>query len=83
MSYRRSFAILMAGLLVAGSAFARGKKINRSELPAAVERTLQLNSQGAAVKHLSQENENGQIYYKAKMKVDSHWLRSCRRRLHS
>jgi hypothetical protein len=71
MSYRRIFAIVMAGLLVTGSAFARGKKINRSELPAAVERTLQLKSQGAVVKHLSQENENGQIYYKAKMKVDS------------
>ena len=70
MSYRRIFAVLIAELLLAGSAFARGKKINRSELPAAVERTLQLQSQGAAVKHLSQENENGQICYKAKMKVD-------------
>jgi hypothetical protein len=70
MTYRRIIALLITGLLVAGSAFARGKKINRSELPAAVERTLQLESQGAEVKHLSQENKNGQIYYKAKMKMD-------------
>jgi hypothetical protein len=70
MTHRRTIALLITGLLVAGSAFARGKKIDRSELPAAVETTLQLKSQGAAVKHLSQENENGQIYYKAKMKVD-------------
>jgi hypothetical protein len=70
MSYRRIFAVLMAGLLVAGSTFARGKKINRSELPAAVETALQLESHGAEVKHLSQENQNGQIFYKAKMKVD-------------
>lgn len=62
----------MVALLFTGSAFARGKKINRSELPAAVERTLQLQSQGAAVKHLSQENENGQIYYKANRKADGH-----------
>jgi hypothetical protein len=70
MICRRIFAVLMAGLLVAGSAFARGKKINRSELPAAVETALQLESQGGAVKHLSQENKNGQIFYKTKIKVD-------------
>ena len=38
MSYRWIFAVLVAGLFVAGSAFARGKKIDRSELPPAVER---------------------------------------------
>jgi hypothetical protein len=70
MTYRRIAALLIAGLLVAGSAFAREKKLNRSELPAAVETALQLESQGTEVKHLSQENENGQIFYKAKMKVD-------------
>jgi len=72
MSCRRIFAVLMAGLLVAGSAFAGGKKIKRSELPPVVERTLQLASQRAEVKHLSLENKNGQIYYKANMKVDGH-----------
>jgi hypothetical protein len=71
MSYRRIFAVLMAGLLITGSAFARGRKIERSELPAAVERTLQSESQGAAVKGLSIEND-GQIHYKAKLKVDGH-----------
>jgi hypothetical protein len=72
MSCRRIFAVLMAGLLVAGSAVARGKKINRSELPAAVEQALQLHSPGATIKHLSLENNHGQIYYEAKMKVNGH-----------
>jgi hypothetical protein len=72
MMHRRIIALLITGLLVAGSAFARGKKINRSELPPVVQRTLQLVSQGAEVKHLSQENNDGQIYYKVNMKADGH-----------
>jgi hypothetical protein len=72
MSYRRIFAVLVAGLFVAGSAFARGKKIERSELPAAVEKALQSQSQGATIKRVSLENNHGQIYYEAKMKVDGH-----------
>jgi hypothetical protein len=72
MSYRRIFAVLVAGLFVAGSAFARGKKIERSELPAAVEKALQSQSQGASIKRMSLENNHGQIYYEAKMKVDGH-----------
>jgi hypothetical protein len=72
MTYRRMITILITGLLVTGSGFARGKKINRSELPPAVERTFQSETQGATVKRLSQEDRRGQIYYEAKMSVDGH-----------
>lgn len=60
---------MSTGLLVNGYAFARERKINRSELPPAVEKTLQSETQRARVKRLSQEDENGQIYYRVKMRV--------------
>jgi hypothetical protein len=44
--HRRIFAVLTTGLLVAGNAFAWGRKIDRSELPAAVETSLRLESEG-------------------------------------
>jgi hypothetical protein len=72
MTYRQIIALLIAGLLVGGSASARGKKIDRSELPAAVEQALQLHSPGATIKRLSLENNHGQIFYEAKMKVNGH-----------
>ena len=72
MNYRRMIGILVAGMLVAGWALARGRKIKRSELPPAVETTLEAEVQGATVKRLSQENEHGRLYYKANLKVDGH-----------
>jgi hypothetical protein len=72
MMHRRIIAVLTTGLLVAGNAFAWGRKIDRSELPAAVETSLRLESEGAEVRHLSQIDENGQILYMAKMNVHGH-----------
>lgn len=46
------------------------KKIQRSELPAAVEKTVAAQSQGATIKGFSQEKENGQTYYEAEMTVN-------------
>jgi hypothetical protein len=51
---------------------AQEKKINRSDLPAAVEKTVAAQSQGAAVRGFSQEKENGQTFYEAELMVGGH-----------
>lgn len=52
--------------------FAQEKKIQRAELPPAVEKTVAAQSQGATIKGFSQEKENGQTYYEAEMAVSGH-----------
>lgn len=59
-------------LLVGGTALGQEKKIKRSELPAAVEKTVQAQSQGATVRGFSEEKENGQTFYEAEMMVNGH-----------
>lgn len=59
-------------LLVGGTALGQQKKIKRSELPAAVEKTVQAQSQGATVRGFSEEKENGQTFYEAEMLVNGH-----------
>jgi hypothetical protein len=51
---------------------AQEKKINRSDLPTAVEKTVAAQSQGAAVRGFSQEKENGQTFYEAELMVGGH-----------
>lgn len=48
------------------------KKIQRSDLPAAVEKTVAAQSQGATIKGFSEEKENGKTYYEAEMTVSGH-----------
>jgi uncharacterized membrane protein YkoI len=48
------------------------KKIQRSDLPPAVEKTVAIQSQGATIKGFSQEKENGKTYYEAEMAVNGH-----------
>lgn len=48
------------------------KKIQRSDLPAPVEKSVAAQSQGATIKGFSQEKENGQTYYEAEMTVNGH-----------
>jgi hypothetical protein len=47
-------------LLLAGSASAQEKKIKRSDLPPAVEKTVAAQSQGATIRGFSTEKEKGQ-----------------------
>jgi hypothetical protein len=73
MTYRQSFiVILVAGLLGAASASAQEKKIKRTDLPPAVEKTVAAQSAGATVRGFSQEKEKGQTYYEAEMTVNGH-----------
>src|SRR5260370_22386662 len=61
-----------SGLLLAGTASAQEKKIKRSDLPAAVEKTVAAQSEGATIKGFSTEKENGQTLYEAEMTVNGH-----------
>ena len=66
-------AMLAAGLLLlAGNASAQEKKIKRSELPPAVEKTVAVQSAGATIRGFSTEEENGQTLYEAELTVNGH-----------
>jgi uncharacterized protein YfaP (DUF2135 family) len=66
--------MILGSLLVAGTMAAQEteKKIQRSDLPAAVQKTADAQSKGAAVKGFSTEVENGQKIYEAAMVVNGH-----------
>lgn len=49
---------------------AQDKKIQRADLPPAVEKTVA--AQGATIKGFSEEKENGQTYYEAELSVAGH-----------
>jgi uncharacterized membrane protein YkoI len=62
----------VAGLFLSASASAQEKKIKRSDLPPAVEKTVAAQTQGATVKGFSTETENGQTLYEAELIVNGH-----------
>jgi hypothetical protein len=70
--HQRVAVIITATLLSVGIAAAQEKKIKRSDLPAAVEKTVAAESSGATILGFSQEKENGQTFYEAEMKVNGH-----------
>jgi hypothetical protein len=59
-------------LLLAGNASAQEKKIKRSDLPPAVEKTVAAQSAGATIRGFSSEKENGQTLYEVEMTVNGH-----------
>lgn len=62
--------------LVVGVLFCVGqaqeRKINRSQLPPAVEQTVARESEGATIKGFATEVEHGQKFYEASLVVDGH-----------
>jgi len=66
-----NFAVFTA-LALSTIAFAQEKKIQRADLPPAVEKTVAAQSQGATIKGFSQEKEKGQTYFEAEMTVSGH-----------
>jgi hypothetical protein len=73
MSISRGFTlVLVVEMLLATTAGAQEKKIKRSDLPAAVEKTVAAQSQGATIRGFSEEKENGQTHYEAKPVVNGH-----------
>ncbi len=68
-----SYHLIAASVLALSiSAVAQEKKIDRSALPPAVEKTVQEQSTGATVKGFSTEVEHGRRVYEAEMMVDGH-----------
>jgi hypothetical protein len=65
-------ALVASALLVAGIASAQEKKIKRSDLPPAVDKTVVEQSKGATIRGFSQETENGQLVYEVAMTVNGH-----------
>lgn len=66
--------IAIATVFGATVAVAEGqeKRIQRSDLPPAVEKTVAARSQGAIIKGFSQEKENGQTFFEVEMTVNGH-----------
>jgi len=65
-------ACAVGALFLAGNTSAQEKKIKRSELPPAVEKTVAAQSAGATIRGFSIEKENGQILYEAELTVNGH-----------
>ncbi len=51
---------------------AQEKKISRADLPAAVEKKVSTEAQGATIRGFSKERENGQTLYEAELIVTGH-----------
>ena len=65
-------AIAAGTLLLAGNASAQEKKIKRSDLPPAVEKTVAAQSAGATIRGFSTEIEKGQTLFEVEMTVSGH-----------
>jgi hypothetical protein len=73
MSTSRVFTLLtFISLLISVMAAAQEKKIKRSDLPPAVEKTVAAQSNGATIRGFSQETEDGQLRYEAELIVNGH-----------
>jgi hypothetical protein len=67
-----SYSLFVVALLLASMAIASEKKIPRSDLPKAVEKTVATESQGAVIRGFSKEQDSGQTYYEAEFLVGRH-----------
>jgi uncharacterized membrane protein YkoI len=72
MNTKHIVAVAAGAFLLAGIATAQEKKIKRSDLPPAVEKTVAAQSQGATIRGFSTEKENGQTLYELEMTVNGH-----------
>lgn|ERR1035437_9195445 len=68
----RLISIALVSVFVAEVSHATEKKISKSDLPAAVQKTAQEQSKGATVKGYTQDNENGQLEYEVEMTLNGH-----------
>ena len=69
---KTSLALFAAGLLIGSSSQAADKKIKRSELPVAVQKTVEKESKGASILGFATEQEKGQTLYEAQLKINGH-----------
>ena len=69
---RTAGTAIVGSLIIAGIGAAQEKKIKRSDLPPAVEKTVEEVSKGAIIKGFSKETENGKTTYEVEMAVNGH-----------
>jgi hypothetical protein len=62
-------ALLGVGVLGSGNAWAQEKHVKRSDLPAAVQKTVAAQSKGATIRRYMSEEEGGQQEYEVEMTV--------------
>ena len=65
-------ASLAAGLAIWSTAQGQERKLKRSELPPAVEKTVAAESRGATIQGFSTEVEGGRRLYEVELKVEGH-----------
>ena len=70
--YLRFFALVLASGLTFLTAQAQETRIKRSQLPAAVEKTVAKESESATIKGFAKEIEKGQTFYELELIVDGH-----------
>ena len=63
---------IAAGLLLTASFGFAETKVERSQLPPAVEKTVQQETQGATIKGFAKETENGVLEYEAETVINGH-----------
>ena len=70
----KNIAVMTAAVLLclSSSVLAADKKLTKSQLPAAVQKTADEQSKGATVLGYASEVENGKTEYEVKLKVDGH-----------
>jgi uncharacterized membrane protein YkoI len=72
---KKNLSLLTTALLMSSSSligFGQEKTLSRSQLPPAVEKTVQAQSQGATIKRFVTGREDGKTVYEAEMMVDGH-----------
>jgi len=72
MLSERFFAVVLIVLSVSAIAVPQEIKIQKSDLPAAVQKTVDQQSKGATVRGFSKEVENGQTIYEAELITQGH-----------
>ena len=72
MNLLKHALIVVSVISVTASIEAQEKKIKRSDLPAAVEKTVAEQSKGATIKGFATEVEDGKKIYEAEMIVNGH-----------
>ncbi len=71
-SLRECILVASFTALLASVGFTQEKQIRRSELPAAVQKTVDSEARGVTIRGFAQEKENGKTYYEAELMVNGH-----------
>jgi hypothetical protein len=65
-------ALLLLAVVGAGTASAQERRLKKSDLPAAVQRTVDEQSRGATIRGYGSETEDGKLQYEVEMTVNGH-----------